>query len=116
MPVLLFLGLVLLAACSGANTPTACAEVRMVSPTQPFNPSLVTLKKGGCIEFFNADQGVHDAVSVPSTPAALQFSTRRLNGGERQRVVFNLAGEIEYICTVNGHAQLGMRGRIVVEP
>ncbi len=88
----------------------------MISPTQPFAPSTVTLKPGDCVEFINADQGTHDAVSIPGTPQNLRFGTRRLNSGERQKVVFNLAGEIEYICSVDSHAQLGMRGTIRVQP
>ncbi|RIH86014.1 Copper binding protein, plastocyanin/azurin family [Meiothermus luteus] len=119
MRVWIVLGLALLAAgCSpqGGLEPSGCQVVEMVGPTQPFQPERVTLPKGGCIEFVNADQGVHDAVSAPGTPPELQFGTRRLAAGERQKVVFNLAGEIEYICSVDGHAQLGMRGRIVVQP
>ncbi|MDW8217541.1 MAG: plastocyanin/azurin family copper-binding protein [Acidobacteriota bacterium] len=113
------LGLALLAVGCSPNSglePRACQVVQMVGPTQPFQPAQVTLRKGGCIEFVNADQGPHDAVSAPGTSSALQFGTRRLAPGERQKVVFNLAGEIEYICSVDGHAQLGMRGKIIVQP
>jgi len=108
----------LLVACTEPGNPGAgvCKEVRMIGPTQPFSPSILTLKQGECVEFVNIDQGVHDAVSVAGTPANLRFATRRLRAGERQKILFNLAGEVEYICTVDSHAQLGMRGTIRVQP
>lgn len=42
--------------------------------------------------------------------------TRLLNGGERETITVNLpAGEYTYLCTVPGHAEAGMVGKLTVQ-
>ncbi len=127
MRAVLLLLLFLFAACQPSN-PQACVVVRALTIEEGFkagntNSSDVTIKKGGCIEFVNEDptQNTHLAQSKPGTPQELQFTTINLAPGieNKVKVVFNIAGEIEYICSLNTgnivHART-MYGRITVLP
>ncbi len=115
--------LIMLASCAESSNPNpdSCQVVRMISTQAGFrlansNSSNVTTKVGGCIEFVNDDaNSVHNAQSRQNTPSNLAFSTPILARGESQKVFFNVAGEIEYICGVGNHATT-MNGRITVKP
>lgn len=115
--------IILLVSCgeSSSPNPDACAVVRMVSTQTGFrlvnsNSANVTIKAGGCIEFVNDDaNSVHNAQSRPNTPSHLAFNTAILAQGKSQKVVLNIAGEVEYICGVGSHATT-MSGRITVQP
>ncbi|MCX7782852.1 MAG: plastocyanin/azurin family copper-binding protein [Meiothermus sp.] len=106
---------------SSNPNPDACQVVRMVSTQAGFrlvntNSANVIVKAGGCIEFVNDDpSSVHNAQSRPNAPSNLAFNTAILARGESQKVVFNIAGEVEYICGVGSHATT-MSGRITVQP
>lgn len=127
MRIVLFFLLFLFAACQPSN-PQACVVVRALTIQEGFkvgntNSSDVTIKKGGCIEFVNEDptQTLHLAQSRPDTPPELYFTTNNLAPGSENKVkvVFNIAGEIEYICALNTgnvvHART-MYGKITVLP
>lgn len=113
--------IVVLVSCGESSNPNSCQVVRMVSTQTGFrlantNSANVTLKAGGCIEFLNEDpNSVHNAQSRPNAPGGLAFNTAILTRGESQKVVFNIAGQVEYICGVGSHATT-MRGRITVQP
>ncbi|GIW23937.1 hypothetical protein [Meiothermus sp.] len=124
--VLGVLGL-LLAACQ-PKASDACTVIRALSVEEGFragytNSPDVTIKKGGCIEFVNEDPSgtIHLAQSKPTTPEELKFNTPNLlpNPEYKAKVVFNIAGEIEYICGLNTgtvvHART-MYGKITVLP
>lgn len=115
--------MILLVSCGESSNPnpSACQVVQMVSTQNGFrlantNNANVTVKAGSCIEFVNNDaNSVHNAQSRPGIPNNLAFNTAILARGESQKVVFNIAGEIEYICGVGSHATT-MNGRITVQP
>ncbi len=115
--------MILLVSCGELSNPNpdACQVVRMVSTQAGFrlantSSANVTVKAGGCIEFVNDDaNNFHNAQSRPSAPSNLAFNTAILARGESQKVVFNVAGEVEYICGVGNHATT-MNGRITVQP
>jgi len=45
-----------------------------------------------------------------------EFGTKLLNGGESETITVNLpAGEYTYLCTVPGHAEAGMVGKLTVQ-
>ncbi|MGK0619066.1 cupredoxin domain-containing protein [Meiothermus cerbereus] len=81
----------------------------------------VTIRQGGCIEFVNVDPTgtVHLAQTKPNSGAPENFITPNLlpNPAQKERVVLNLAGEYEYICSLNTgnvvHAR-NMFGKITV--
>ncbi|WP_337867241.1 hypothetical protein [Meiothermus sp.] len=115
--------MILLASCTESSNPSpdSCQVIRMVSTQTGFrlantnSPNVIT-KVGGCIEFVNDDpNSVHNAQSRPGIPNNLAFNTPILARGESQKVFFNIAGEIEYICGVGSHATT-MNGRITVQP
>jgi plastocyanin len=119
-----FVSLVIwLTSCAASSNPISdsCQVVRMVSTQAGFrlagtNSPNVTLKVGGCLEFVNDDpNSVHNVQSRPNTPSNLAFNTAILSPGASQKVVFNIAGDIEYICGVGNHATT-MNGRITVQP
>ncbi len=115
--------LILLASCAESSNPNpdSCQVVRMVSTQTGFrlantSSSNVTVRSGGCIEFVNDDaNSFHNAQSRPGIPNNLAFNTPILARGESQKVFFNIAGEVEYICGVGNHATT-MNGRITVQP
>lgn len=115
--------LFMLSSCaeSSNSSPDSCQVVRMVNTQTGFrlantNSPNVTTKIGGCIEFVNDDAtSVHNAQSRSNTPSNLAFNMTILSLGASQKVYFNIAGEIEYICGVGNHATT-MNGRITVQP
>ncbi|WP_299433601.1 hypothetical protein [uncultured Meiothermus sp.] len=118
MPLLLWL-----VSCGEFTNPNpgACQVVRMVSTQTGFrlansNSANVSVKAGGCVEFVNDDaNSVHNAQSRPGAPSNLAFNTAILTRDQSQKVVFNIVGEVEYICGVGSHATT-MNGRITVQP
>ncbi|WP_297858460.1 hypothetical protein [Meiothermus sp.] len=115
----------LLSACQ--SNQQQCTVIRVLGVTQGFKVANTdspnaTIKKGGCIEFVYDDEtgATHLAQSKPGTPEELKFYTYNMNNkGYKERIVFNIAGEIEYICSiqdVNGSHAITMNGRITVQP
>lgn len=77
------------------------------------NPDL-TVQPGEIVELrlINGDGALHDW-AVPN----LDVSTEQLSGKNKQTsVIFsvNTPGTYDYICTVSGHRQAGMEGKLVV--
>ncbi len=116
---LVLVALVFLASCTDKAS-NACEVVEIPSLEAGFvskstGNANVTLKVGGCIEFVNNDPvNVHLAQSKNAS-AGLSFATPNLLSGSREKVVFNLAGDIEYVCAIQDHART-MRGTITVLP
>ncbi|RIH77978.1 hypothetical protein Mhypo_01774 [Meiothermus hypogaeus] len=123
LAVVVLLGL--LSACQ--SNQQQCTVIRAVGVTQGFKVANTdspnaTIKKGGCIEFVYDDEtgATHLVQSKPGTPKELGFSTYPMGfKGYKERIVFNIAGEIEYICStqdVNGSHAKTMNGIITVQP
>lgn len=115
--------LVVLLSCQ-PSTPRACVVIQAVSIEQGFkvkgtdSPN-VTIRQGDCIEFVNVDQNdTHTVQTKPgSNPPEEIPATNLPYPPHSYKVVLNLAGEYEYICSLNTgsvvHAKT-MFGRITV--
>lgn len=78
-----------------------------------FEPDEIKVKMGDRVRvrFKNLDGG-HDFVMEE-----FGVATRVINGGEDDVVEFvaEKKGQFEYHCSVNGHRQLGMRGKLIID-
>lgn len=142
LPALVILGAALTAGCgSGAGSDPTRIEVR--ASEFSFAPATVTLIVGTPyrLVFRNDGKTLHDwtvpnipvqgvavrgagghdmgspsmgGMGMPADQAALHIAT---DGGKSSELTFTptQAGEYEYECTVPGHRELGMRGRLVVQ-
>ena len=78
-----------------------------------YTPSNLTIEAGDSVKFLN-DVGYHDVV-ITSGPEILSLPA--CSGPCNIGILkFNLVGEYDYICSIYGHASLGMVGTITVNP
>ncbi|MEX0587507.1 MAG: cupredoxin domain-containing protein [Patescibacteria group bacterium] len=90
-------------------------EVAVTGDSYKFTPSTITVPAGGKIRltFTNAASVAHDLII-----SDLGISTSLLGPGDSQTLEFTAPsqpGSFEFICSVAGHEDLGMRGTLVVE-
>jgi uncharacterized cupredoxin-like copper-binding protein len=121
-----------LAACGGTATQTPHTGVSVTASEFHFEPSALALKAGQAttLTFKNAGQTLHDftIVSGPGvpTPDAMPSSLDRMQenspyhvaaeAGKQATLSLNLpAGTYTFICSVQGHKDLGMQGTITVQ-
>ena len=121
-----------LAACGGTPTQTPPTGVGVTASEFHFEPSALTLKAGQAttLTFKNAGQTLHDftIVSGPGvpTPDAMSSSMDHMQeqspyhvaaeAGKQATLSLNLpAGTYTFICSVQGHKDLGMQGTITVQ-
>ncbi len=121
-----WLGLLLLGVLLSCqpSPPKACVVIQAVSLEKGFlvvgtdSPN-VTIGRGGCIEFVNADPSMtHTVQTRPSSNPPEPINAVNLPyEPNRYKIVLNLAGEYEYICGLNTgnvvHART-MFGKITV--
>lgn len=118
---LLLLGVLL--SCQ-PSLPKACVVIEAVSIKEGFrvkdtNSADVTIHPGDCIEFVNADPNLtHTVQTKPQSNPPEEIPARTLPYRPYSyKVVLNIAGEYEYICSINTgnvvHAQT-MFGKITV--
>jgi uncharacterized cupredoxin-like copper-binding protein len=115
----------LLAAC-GTTTPEPPAGVRIVATEFRFEPAAPTLMANMAmpLTFKNAGQTLHDftIVAGPGIPeAAAQTAAQSpyhiaAEPGKEATLMLALpAGSYTFICSVQGHKELGMQGTITVQ-
>lgn len=79
-----------------------------------FSQSTINLKMGEKVSltFKNTGAASHN-LSIPD----LQVATRTIGFGESDTVVFtpNKTGAFDFMCTIVGHKDLGMKGQVVVK-
>ncbi|MDT7919579.1 MAG: hypothetical protein RQ868_03185 [Meiothermus sp.] len=122
--LLLLLMLGALVSCQPSSS--SCVVIEALGIDRGFrvqgtNSADVTIRQGGCIEFVNVDPTgtLHLAQTKPNSGPPKDFSTPNLlpDPTQKERVVLNLAGEYEYICSLNTgnvvHART-MYGKITV--
>lgn len=117
---LLLLGVLL--SCQ-PSLPKACVVIEAVSLEEGFrvkgtNSADVTIRPGDCIEFVNADRLTHTVQTKPQSNPPEEIPARNLPyRPDSYKVVLNIAGEYEYICSINTgsvvHART-MFGKITV--
>lgn len=89
-------------------------EIKVSAKEFGFTPDQITVKKGDVVKLTFTNDGAfsHDFVIE-----ALGVRTNTIAAGESQTITFtpDKAGTFTFICTVDGHKNLGMEGQIVVE-
>jgi uncharacterized cupredoxin-like copper-binding protein len=115
----------LLAACGGAPAPEPPAGVRVVATEFRFEPAALALTAGATtLTFKDAGQTQHDftIVAGPGIPAAAAQAPAQspyhiaAEPGKEAMLTLKLpAGSYTFICSVQGHKELGMQGTITVQ-
>jgi plastocyanin len=95
---------------SGGATAEAGAKVTMKDIA--FDPSNVTVAKGGSVTWTNDDSVGHDVTKESGPgPAFKSGDPGGLNGGDTFTQKFDTAGTVKYVCTVHP----GMEGTVTVK-
>jgi plastocyanin len=97
-------------ASSGGGAPKATASVQLKNIA--FNPTTVTIKKGGTVKWTNDDSVGHD-VTKESGPGP-KFKSGASGGmqqGDTFQEKFTTPGTVHYVCTVHAN----MRATVVVK-
>ncbi len=115
----------LLSACGGSGS-AGSTSITSTMTDFKFDPTTWTVPAGKeiTLKLVNNGSVEHDWVlmSKPVTPPAAQNSPDQLfatqaNAGETKTVTFtapSAPGEYEVICTIPGHLEAGMSGKLVV--
>ena len=78
-----------------------------------YNPTTITISQGDSITFIN-EEGFHD---VYTTSGPVELSLNPCSGPcTIGTLVFEVAGEYDYICSIGSHAEQGMIGTVIVNP
>ena len=90
-------------------------EISVSGDSYSFNPATITVPRDTLVRltFTNVGDAAHD-FSIP----ALGVSTPLVSPGSSRTIEFTVPsepGSVEYICTVLGHRDLGMRGTLIIE-
>ena len=93
------------------NQPSSNADYQVEAGNMYFSPQNLVIEVGETVEFLNV-QGNHDVV-VTDGPETFSFPA--ISGpGVIGSYTFDIAGTYNYICSVYGHAEMGMVGTITV--
>lgn len=96
-----------------ANAEDGVKEFTVTGGDFKFDTSEIKVKVGDMVRInFKNAQGHHDFVIDE-----FDVATKQTNGPSEETVIFvaSKAGMFEYYCSVIGHKQLGMKGRLIVE-
>jgi iron uptake system component EfeO len=112
---------VLFAACSGPTTPTAGAPtpvptgvVAVEAKEYAFTPSTITVPAGS-VTFSIRNAGTQDhELEVLQGDQLVDKVEAIAPGLTRDATVKLPAGEYTFVCKLNGHDQLGMKGTLTV--
>lgn len=78
-----------------------------------FSPTEIRVKKGDTVKInFESAEGFHDW-----TISGYNKATSRVSSGGKTSIEFTAdqAGTFEFFCSVDGHRELGMTGKLIVE-
>lgn len=113
---LLTILVLLLAACGGASGPPPAKDVALEGPNElKFTPNEITAEVGQQINITlnNTTTALeHNLVWADSEEEVI--TTKAGESGSTSRT-FDTAGEYEFYCTVPGHKEAGMIGKVVVK-
>lgn len=94
----------------GAEAP-AKATVQVTMSDIEFQPSDVTVKKGGKVVWTNEESVPHDVTKTGGPGKDFSSGKGNMNEGDTYEQTFTAAGEVEYVCTVHPN----MTGTVTVE-
>lgn len=96
------------------NQSQSQTEINISGNEFAFTPSNITVRKGqpAKITFKNAGKYPHNLVV-----SDLNLQTKTIQPGEEDSITFtpDKTGSFEFICTVPGHADRGMKGTLTVQ-
>ncbi len=103
------------ASSSSSISPSMMTQELTVAGNEfSFSPSSITVKKGQTIKitFKNVGKYPHNF-----TISDLNLHTKTLQPGETDSIEFTAdkVGTFEYMCTVDSHAEKGMKGTLIVQ-
>lgn len=77
-------------------------------------PARIKVQANAPIRFIVRNEGnfTHEFRVMVDPPRVLEVAPK---SKDRMDMVFDKAGEYEFVCTLNGHERLGMKGEISVE-
>lgn len=91
----------------------AVKEFTVTSSGLNFNPAEIRVSKGDKVKItYNNTRGTHDLVIDE-----FNVKTDRINAGQSDTIEFvaDQTGTFEYYCSVPGHREAGMVGKLIVE-
>ena len=104
---------IVLAACGGGGTPTERVRIESTLTELAFAPKSWEVPAGKPVKIILHNKGVleHDV-----TIDALKISVKALAGKDIERDFVAIpAGEYDVICSVAGHKESGMVGKLIVK-
>jgi plastocyanin len=100
------------APASSSPAPSSSGSVvKVVMKNIQYSPKTITVKKGTTVEWTNDDSLNHDVTKASGPGPAFTSGTGNIGSGGTYKQTFNVAGTIQYHCTVHP----GMTGTIVVK-
>jgi plastocyanin len=118
LPIVLLIGVLAFAwGCGGSSGPQRPPGPNEVVLTEyEFTPRIVTVKRGTVLKVRNDGQIAHNLTVERRTPGSQKLiGTDSFLGGRSARLRVDLPpGRYKMLCTVPGHAQLGMVGTLAV--
>lgn len=98
------------------ENPSSPAVEVIVSGTEfAFDPPIITVKKGQTIKVTFKNNGTFPHNFAISD---LNVTTKIISPGEQDSIQFtaNQEGQFNFLCTIGGHADKGMKGTLIVQP
>ncbi len=96
------------------STSQASKQITVMATEFAFNPSTLSVKKGDtvAITFKNNGQFPHN-LTIPD----LSLATKTVSPGEVDTITFTFdkTGSFSFMCTIDSHADKGMKGTITVQ-
>ena len=96
---------------SGGGAAAAPKQARVVLRDISFQPEDVTIAKGGTVTWVDEDGPPHDVTKTEGPGPKFSSGTGDLQQGDTYRRKFDVAGTINYVCTVHQ----GMSGTVTVK-
>ncbi len=98
---------------SPGASPAASGEIQIYTEDIKFDPKEFTIPADKDVKVKVTNKGV---LQHNFTIDELKIATKLLNGGESETVTIKAkAGEYQYYCTVPGHKEAGMVGKLTVK-
>jgi len=113
--IILLIAVFMLSAISVAESQAECVKtIEITAEEFEFSPTEIKMEPGQPLELTLNNKG---AIAHNVTFTDSDIATETIQGGGKTTVTttFDEPGRYEFICSVPGHANAGMRGVVIVE-